>query len=182
MSNRKICSVEMSGCLDNIFRRWGHNPRKILKDYIKEGMIVLDVGCGPCFFTLEIAGMVGEAGKVIAVDLQAEMLDKARNKVKGGELEKRVIFHKTTEDKIGIAKEVDFALVFYMLHEVPDQGKFFAELGSILRPGGKILLVEPKFHVSKKMFENSVNKAVVSGLNPAEKPKIFFSRSVVLKK
>ncbi|MDP2215825.1 MAG: class I SAM-dependent methyltransferase [Methanolobus sp.] len=66
--------VERSGLLDSSIRRWLQNPQKILRPYVKEGMVVLEVGCGPGFFTLDIARMV-------AVDLQEGMLQKVRDKV-----------------------------------------------------------------------------------------------------
>ncbi|MCP4372916.1 MAG: SAM-dependent methyltransferase, partial [Deltaproteobacteria bacterium] len=61
MSNRnnRICPVERAGSLDSRIRRWLQNPQKILKPYIKEGMTVLDVGCGPGFFSIDMAQMVG---------------------------------------------------------------------------------------------------------------------------
>jgi hypothetical protein len=46
----RVCPVELAGSLDNRFRRWIQNPYKILSPYVKEGMKVLDVGCGPRFF------------------------------------------------------------------------------------------------------------------------------------
>jgi len=48
--NRRICPMELAGGLDNSVRRLLKNPQKILKPYIKEGMTVLDLGCGPGFF------------------------------------------------------------------------------------------------------------------------------------
>jgi ubiquinone/menaquinone biosynthesis C-methylase UbiE len=42
-------------------------------------MTVLDIGCGPGFFTIDMARMVGDSGRVIAADLQAAMLQKAQN-------------------------------------------------------------------------------------------------------
>ena len=50
-------------------------------------MKVLDVGCGPGFFSIEIAKMVGKSGKVFSVDLQDGMLQKIRNKINGTSLE-----------------------------------------------------------------------------------------------
>lgn len=179
---KQVCPAAISGVLDNIFRKLVHNPRKILADFVKEGMTVLDAGCGPGFFTVPMAEMVGERGKVIAADLQEGILEKLKNKIRGSELGKRVVLHKAEDDKFAVGEEVDFILVFYMLHEVGSQEKFLAEIKSILKPGGKVLLVEPKFHVSGKMFENSVEKAAALGFLPVAGPKIFFSRAVVLKK
>lgn len=182
VKTRHICSAEFSGALDNRFRKLVHNPEKILQDYVKDGMAVLDMGCGPGFFTLPIAEMVGDSGKVIAADFQAEMLEKLRNKIKDDKLRKRIILHQTAVDRIGVIEEIDLAFVFYMLHEAPDQRKFLEELKSIIKQGGKILLVEPKFHVSKKKFDNFVNIAVALGFQLIEKPKIFFSRAVIFLK
>ncbi|NNK85219.1 MAG: SAM-dependent methyltransferase, partial [Desulfobacterales bacterium] len=66
----RVCPVERAGTLDNRFRRWLQNPQTILQPYIEAGMTVLDLGCGPGFFTLDMAQMVGQAGRVFACDLQ----------------------------------------------------------------------------------------------------------------
>ena len=90
----RVCPVSIAGGLDNRLRRWIQNPRKILGPYVKEGMKVLDIGCGPGFFSIEMARLVGKSGKVIALDLQEGMLRKLSNKIQGTELEKRVTLHK----------------------------------------------------------------------------------------
>ncbi len=178
----RICPVERAGSLDSRIRRWVQNPRKILGPYIEEGMAVLDLGCGPGFFSIDIAHMVGKSGHVIAADLQDGMLQKLKNKIRGTELEKRIIFHKCGEHKIGLSKHVDFVVAFYMVHEIPNQEDFFNEIKSILNPNGKVLIVEPSFHVSKAEFEKTIKKALDAGFASAEKPKIFFSKAVILKK
>ena len=104
------------------------NPNKILKKHIKEGMTVLDIGCGSGFFSTEIAKMVGDSGKVIAVDLQEGMLKLLKTKIQGTEIEKRIRLHKCEERTIDISEKVDFALAFYMVHEVPDRKNFFKKM------------------------------------------------------
>lgn len=184
MSTRKnrICPVERAGSLDNRVRRWIQNPQKILRHYIKEGMTVVDIGCGPGFFSIDMAQMVSETGRVIAVDLQEEMLQKIRGKIQGTELERRITLHKCEDNKIGLSEIVDFVLLFYMVHEVPNKEKFFNEIGSILKPNGQIFIVEPPFHVSKTAFEETIRKARDAGFMEIERPKIIFSKTVILKK
>lgn len=178
----KVCSVERAGALDLKLRKLIHSPYKILRPYIKEGMTVADIGCGPGFFTLEMARMVGIKGKVTAVDLQEGMLDIVRKKVSGTDLQNIIEFHNCPDNKIGLVKTFDFILVFYMLHEVPDQSAFLQEVYSLVKTEGKVLIVEPRFHVTKNDFDNSEKILKNIGFDIIEKPKVFFSRSVVIKK
>ncbi len=180
-SNR-VCPVERAGILDHRIRRWLQNPQKILSPYIEEGMTVLDIGCGPGFFSIDAAQMVGPSGRVIASDLQEGMLQKLRDKIQGTELEERITLHPCEEDKIGVSANVDFVLAFYMVHEVPNPKKFFEEIKSILKPNGRVLVVEPPFRVSKRAFEKTIGKAREAGLKPLEGPKVLLSRTVILKK
>ena len=184
MSKRseRICPVEKAGSLDTKIRRWLQNPRKILKPYIKDGMTVLDLGCGPGFFTIELAQMVGETGKVIAVDLQEGMLQKLNDKFTGTELENRITLHKCEEDKISYKENVDFVLAFYVVHEIPNQQSLFEELQTIIKPNGKLFIVEPPFHVSKKAFAETIKKATTAGFAEVKRPNIFFNKAVILKK
>lgn len=177
-----ICPVERAGHLDTKIRRWAQNPRKIVGPYLKEGMTVLEVGCGPGFFTLDMAEMVGETGRVIACDLQEGMLLKVREKVQGTDLERRITLHRSDHDRIGVSEPADFVLAFYMVHEVPDQGVFFREIHSVLKPGGLALVVEPPFHVSWRAFEQTVDWARVAGLTPVLRPKVLLSKTVLLQK
>ena len=180
--NNRICPVERAGSLDNTFRRWLQNPRTILRPYIDEGMTVLDLGCGPGFFTIDIAQMVGKSGRVIASDLQAGMLQKLKNKMQGTELEKRITLHTSEHNRIGIAEQVDFVLAFYIVHEVPNQGELFQEIGAILKPSGHVLMVEPPFHVSKTAFAETIRIARSAGFTPTDRPKVFLSKAVILRK
>jgi ubiquinone/menaquinone biosynthesis C-methylase UbiE len=177
-----VCPVERAGSLDLRIRRWIQNPRKILVPYIKQGMTVLDFGCGPGFFTVDLAELVGETGQVIAVDLQEGMLDRLRKKIQNTELQDRILLHQCEANRIGWSKPVDFFLAFYMLHEVPDPEGFFNEMEKILKPQGKGLLVEPPFHVSTSAFEETIRKAQNAGFVLKERPKIFLSKTALLKK
>jgi len=178
--DKRVCPVELAGGLDNSIRRLIQNPQKILSPFISEGITVLDLGCGPGFFSIEIAKMVGDSGKVIAADLQEGMLEKVKHKIKGTYLEKRIKIHKCESQNTGVSEKVDFVLCFYMIHEAPDVDNLFKELKSILKPNGKILIIEPKFHVSKKAFTEMINKIRKIKLEIIGAPKVFYSRTVLL--
>jgi len=67
-----------------------------------------------------------------------------------------------------------------MIHEVPDQDNLFRELKSILKPGGRLYIIEPVFHVSIKSFKEMVNRLIRIGFEIIERPEVFFSRAVLL--
>lgn len=181
-AKNRVCPVELANSLDNKLRRWLQNPQKILSPFVKEGMKVLDVGCGPGFFSVELAKMVGANGKVYAVDLQEGMLQKIKNKIRGTSLENIIQLIKCEEDKIVIPEKVDFILAFYMVHEVPDKNKLFTTLKNFLKENGEFLIVEPKlFHVSKKEFASTLNNAEAVGFKTSAGPRLSFSFSSLLK-
>src|SRR3989339_1444266 len=155
--------------LDIIFRKLIQDPRRILKDHIHAGMSVLDVGCGPGYFSIPISKMVGPRGKVIAADIQQGMLDRLLKKLSPAQ--KRIIhLHKCSGTRIGVSQQVDFALVFYVLHEVSDQEGFLREIHSVLKPGGTALVIEPCFHVTKKEFEQSLSSVGKTGFTRMKGP------------
>jgi ubiquinone/menaquinone biosynthesis C-methylase UbiE len=181
-TQHRVCPVEKAGILDSRLRRWLQNPRKIVSPYIQEGMTVLDVGCGPGFFSIDMAQMVGKSGRVIACDLQEGMLQKLRDKIKGTEFEHRITLHVCQKHALGVSESVDFVLAFYVVHELAHREGFFQEIGSLLNPGGQALIVEPSFHVSSRAFEETVSIARGSGFMPADGPKVLLSKSAILRK
>ena len=174
-----VCPAGLSGFLDTPLRKLFQNPEKILKPYIKKDMIVLDIGCGPGFFTVEISKLLNKSGKAIAADLQEEMLLKLKHKADKENLN-NIKLHKTEKNSINLNEKVDFILVFYMLHEVPNQKAFLEELKELLNKDGRILICEPKFHVKKEDFEKSVKLMEDLDFKIIKEPKIFFSRSVII--
>jgi len=145
-------------------------------------MTVLDLGCGPGFFSLDMARMVGTSGHVIAADLQNGMLQKLESKIHGTELSDRVTLHKCGENRIGLSEDVDFILAFYVVHEVPNQEELFAELETLLKPNGHVLVVEPPLHVSKTAFEETIRIASEVGLTDVKRPRVTLNKAVLLKR
>jgi ubiquinone/menaquinone biosynthesis C-methylase UbiE len=180
--SQEVCPPWLCFTFDNFLRRLLQNPKRILRPYVKPGWTVLDVGPGMGYFTIPLAKIVGEKGKVIAADLQQPMLDGVKRKAtKAGVLD-RIVLHLTKQDSIGITELIDFCLTFWMVHEVPDRARFINEIASKLKPGGLWLLAEPKVHVSTKDFNRTLEIAKSAGLSVVDKPWIFISNAVVLKK
>jgi SAM-dependent methyltransferase len=95
-------------------------------------------------------------------------------------LEGRIVPHLCTPEALGVHEPVDFALAFWMVHEVPDQNRFFLEMKALLKPDGKFLMAEPKIHVTRNKFEATMRRAEQAGFRVTETPKIRLSRAAVL--
>jgi ubiquinone/menaquinone biosynthesis C-methylase UbiE len=181
-SPQMLCPRWMCFTFDNAFRRMLQNPERILKPYIKKGWTVLDVGPGVGYFTIPLARLTGETGKIIAADLQPEMLATIhRRAVKAG-VASRITLQQSAPDSIGINEPVDFCLAFWMVHEVPDRARFLGEIAANLKPGGLLLLAEPRIHVTRASFETTCKIVKSVGFLPVGEPKIFLSYSVLLQK
>ena len=176
----QVCPMEHAGAFDTWYRRVLQNPKKILGGLIKPGMTVMDVGCGPGYFTVPMAEMVGDTGRVIAADLQKEMLDLVGEKIRDMPVARRIVLHQCEPYRIGVAERLDFVLAFYMVHETPDTRGFLEEIFDLLKPGGKVLIAEPPFHVSRKVFSTMLTTAQQIGYYLIERPSIFLAKAVVL--
>jgi hypothetical protein len=65
---------------------------------------------------------------------------------------------------------------------VPDPAAFFKDLFAALKPGGKLLVIEPKGHVKEEAFEKSLNTAKSAGFKPADLPGKIRGRCALLTK
>ena len=177
-----VCPWWLAYTFDNPLRRRLHNPHKILGGLLEPGQTALDLGCGMGYFSIAMAKLVGEGGRVIAADLQPEMLAIVRRRAEQAGVLSQLHLHQCpTSDRLGLADPVDFALAFWMAHEVPEVKAFFRACRQLLKPQAHFLLVEPKIHVSATHFDRLVAAAYAAGLKPCAEPKVAFSRSVLFK-
>ncbi len=175
----------MGYLLASPIRRWMQNPEELLAPYVREGMTVLEPGPGMGFFTLPMARITGPAGRVIAVDIQAKMLDSLRRRAARAGLLQHIETRLAQPDSLGIGDlegMVDFVLAFSMVHEMPSAERFFCESAAALKPGGLLLLAEPAGHVKPEGFEGELKAARAAGLEVAERPAIRRSLAAVLRK
>jgi ubiquinone/menaquinone biosynthesis C-methylase UbiE len=177
--SHEMCPWWLCFTFDNFIRRALQNPTKIVQPYLKEGYKVLDVGPGMGYFTIPMAKLVGESGQVIAADLQPHMLDAIKRRATRAGIQSRIKLHLASLERIGVTEPVDFALAFWMVHEVPDQVHLLKEIAGTLKPQGQFLLAEPVLHVSGPAFAKSVNIAQEVGLSIVDKPRIFISNAVL---
>jgi ubiquinone/menaquinone biosynthesis C-methylase UbiE len=179
----RVCPWWVGYLLASPLRRLVQDPHAILRPFVKPGMTVVEPGPGMGFFTLELARLVGPQGRVIAPDLQQKMLDGLKRRLARAGLSERVEPRLANEGSLKIddlSGRVDFVFAFAMVHELPDQTRFFGELGQALKPDGTLLLVEPKGHVSADAFQATLAVAAGSGFVAKPGPQIRRSLAAVL--
>jgi len=178
--SKRVCPWWLGYLLLNPLRKLLYKPENILKPYIHDGMTVLEVGSGMGFFTLPMARLVGESGHVVCVDLQEKMIRAVKKRAVRAGLIDRIELRVCTPTSLCIddlAQKVDFALVFAVVHEVPDAKRFLSEIQRSLGKGGLLLFSEPAGHVSREAFGGTLATAQILGFRIAGSPKIRSSRS-----
>ncbi len=124
-------------------RREWQDPEAILRSAgVKIGMTVADLGCGPGFFTLPLASMVGDSGRVFAVDSRPAALEALEGVMQPGA---RTVVKPVQADvsKTGIPSgSVDIAFVSNVLHDIVDRAGFMHEVKRMLKPTGRLVVVD----------------------------------------
>ncbi len=180
-----VCPWWLAYTFDNPFRRLFHKPETIFSPYLKKGMTAVDLGCGMGYFSIGMARMVGDTGKVISVDIQQKMLDILEKRASKAGVGQRIHTHCATPNNIGLPRQsdgIDLALTFWMVHETPNIENFVAEVYSLIKPGGKYLLAEPKGHVTPAHFQRITDSAVYAGFHVLNHPRIALSHAAWFQK
>jgi SAM-dependent methyltransferase len=153
-----VCPYWIGYLLISPLRRFFENPVKILSPHVKPGMKVLELGCAMGYFTLPLARMVGSTGKVVSLDIQERMLEKVKKRAgRAGVLDRLELVH-CGEDDLGLAPwegALDFAAALHQVH-------------GALKPGARLLIVEPAGHVKEADFEETVAAAGDAGFRAVD--------------
>ena len=181
----RVCPLWVGYIMSNPLRRLLQNPRKILGDFIEPGMTVLDVGCAMGFFSLAAAGLIGSNGRVVCVDLQSGMIESLKRRAARAGLSDRIDPRVCSEHSLEISDlvgQVDFALAFYVVHEVPDVPGLMAEIHAVLKPGGRFFIAEPRGHTSADGYEATEAAAHKAGFTIIGHPRLRRDRTTMFVK
>ncbi len=137
--------------LYGIFR----DPYKALKAAgIMPGQNVLEVGCGPGFFTIPAATIVGEDGTVLSIDICPLAIKRTNEKIKTNHIA-NVKTMLADAAKTGLEKKsFDLVFLFGFIHSVGNLKNILIELHRILKDDGT-LSVEGSIKISKELFQLS---------------------------
>lgn len=133
------------------FKRWlDKNASQILSAVgVQEGKSVLDLGCGSGTYTIPAAKLVGDDGRVYALDVSRKALDRMEKKAKREGLKNIVRIDASAGEQIPLEDEtVDVMLLIDVLQEIDDRSALLDEAYRILRQGGVVIVypmhIEPE--------------------------------------
>lgn len=161
---RIIASKVIVPILESEFRRKLQPIEKLVeRSGIREEMIVVELGCGPGVHTIDFARAVGKEGKLYAVDVRQEIVDRLERKLEQPEYEDI----NNIETKVASAYElpfsdesIDLVVMVCVLSEIRDKGKALKEIHRILKPNGILAisenLVDPDYPLRKTTKKHCV--------------------------
>lgn len=129
--------------LDNPWRRSVLPPEDTLLDLGLTGDGDLaDIGCGIGYFTIPAAKIVGQDHLVYAIDPSQVMIEETENRAKTAGIDNiRYILSEPLDFKLA-ENAVEFALLANVFHEIEDKESFLHQVRHILKPEGKLILIE----------------------------------------
>jgi len=144
--DREIALVmghEGADWLDRPEREQEEAPNLLLKSLkLRPGLVVADIGAGSGYFSFKMARLVGPKGKVMAVDIQPEMLDIIRSKSDAFRIRNVVPVLGRVDDPKLEPESVDLILMVDVYHEFDHPWEMTQAMVRALRPGGRLVFVE----------------------------------------
>lgn len=131
--------------LDNPFTKTNRAAFIVETLALSNGMTVLDAGCGPGRLTVPLAKGVGPGGRVVALDIQAGMLTRAKAKSEASGCKNVEFLESGLGDGNLPTDHFDRAVLVTVLGEIPDRAAALSELSRALKPGGVLSIVEVIF-------------------------------------
>jgi SAM-dependent methyltransferase len=154
-------------------RRLWDRPERLVLPQIQPGDRILELGPGSGFFTFPMARATGAQGRVLCVELQEPVRRRLQRAVARHALPAAIDVRPCTADSLqaqDLNGSVDLAVAIDVLHETPDPGAAIRELAASLRPGGRLLIREPRGHCPEPLFQAELAWAAQAGLQRLPDP------------
>jgi ubiquinone/menaquinone biosynthesis C-methylase UbiE len=163
----KIVYKFIAWTLGNPLRRLTMNANKILTRMgVQGGQTILEIGCGPGFFTIPAARRVGAGGTIYALDLYPMMIETVEKKAGKHRLE-NVKTINSPASSTGLDDEsIDLILCIDVLSDISDIGPTLQEMHRILKSDGILSVYEPHTGLEPGAWkpERSIKELTSTGL------------------
>lgn len=133
---------------------------------LEPGQNVLEVGCGPGFFTVPAARMVGEKGSVCSLDIDPLAVERTQCKIDGAGVTNAVTMLADASDTGLPDQSFDLIFVFGLAHPTGDMDGILTELHRLLRPAGT-LAIEGALSLPRQLFSPLKRQGRISRLTKA---------------
>ena len=164
-------------------RRFTEPPGKLVGPHVKPGMTVVDAGCGFGYMSLPLATMVGTEGRVVSVDVESRAVARLERRARKAGLAERIDARQCGPRDLDLAEyngKVDLVTAIHTLHEFEDLPGFIAQVAALLKPGGRMLVVEPGGHVTPQRFAAEMQICKDAGFEILAQPDLGAKRRAAL--
>ena len=138
-----VMGFQAANWLERKTREKEEEPAKLLKALdVKADMVIADVGAGSGYHSFRLAPLVGEKGKILAVDVQTEMIKMLTDRAKREKVTNIEAVQGTEKDPKLKAASVDLILMVDVYHEFAFPYEMTEKMVAALKPGGRMVFVE----------------------------------------
>nr|QNO54892.1 2-methoxy-6-polyprenyl-1,4-benzoquinol methylase, mitochondrial [Methanosarcinales archaeon ANME-1 ERB7] len=149
---------------DNSLLPYFRNPQRLLKAAgLKPGQKVLEVGCGPGFFTIPAAKIVGEEGFVYAVDVHPLAIERVKEKIEKEGIKNIKPILANASDTGLPDRSIDLAFLFGLQYVAGGLGNVIAEIQRTLKDGGVLSFEKTRGSAKKLIAEVERGVFIYSG-------------------
>lgn len=122
---------------------WQNVPKILEALGVGSGSVVADIGAGGGFFTVRLSRAVGPTGRVYAVDVSTRVVEQLRKRLADEDLSNVVVLEGSAWDPRLATATLDAALIVNSYHEMPEHQAMLTNLRQALKPGGRLVIIEP---------------------------------------
>jgi predicted methyltransferase len=142
--------------------KWQRVPDLFAAMGVREGAVVADVGAGNGFLTVRLAAAVGSPGKVYAVDIVPDVLKRLRERLAKANISNVDVIEGTEDDPRLPKGALDAVVMINAYHEVAQAATVLQRFREALKPGGRVVLCEPRPKTSGRSRADQMKGHVLS--------------------